>query len=311
MLLARATDDQTEVELHIAGVFERLPGFPDGVDAVMSIDAHTAAVPAKGPDFFLAAAAGSGDVGLERALASLEEGAGATDGLQFDTRLTTLARDQSSLAALNIAGLVDLDSASALAMAVVAIAIFVFGLLLQRRREYVTLRAQGLEPGTIRLLIAAEAGTVAAGGVIAGLLVGAAMGYYFVTVLRPLFVLVPSYSVPLGAVLMPVVLVFAATLVSVGRRFSHGEPARTDRAAPRRVAGRVLEISHGARSRARRRSAGSPQPGAAIATSGPNVPPWSSRSWPLQNRPGSYQLDGFFGSRSPILRYVIATSCAQ
>ena len=220
VLLARATDDQTEVELHIAGVFERLPGFPDGVDAVMSIDAHTAAVPAKGPDFFLAAAAGSGDVGLERALASLEEGAGATDGLQFDTRLTTLARDQSSLAALNIAGLVDLDSASALAMAVVAIAIFVFGLLLQRRREYVTLRAQGLEPGTIRLLIAAEAGTVAAGGAIAGLLVGAAMGYYFVTVLRPLFVLVPSYSVPLGAVLMPVVLVFAATLVSavVGSR---------------------------------------------------------------------------------------------
>ncbi len=220
VLLARATDDQIEVELRIAGVFERLPGFPDGADAVMSIDAHAAAVPAKGPDFFLAAAVGSGDAGLERALAALHEGRGATDGLQFDTRLTTLARDQSSLAALNIAGLVDLDSASALAMAVVAIGIFVFGLLLQRRREYVTLRAQGLEPGTIRLLIAAEAGTVAAGGVIAGLLVGGAMGYYFVTVLRPLFVLVPSYSVPLGAVVTPVLLVFAATLVSsvVGSR---------------------------------------------------------------------------------------------
>ena len=50
-------------------------------------------------------------------------------------------------------------------MAVVTIAIFVFGLLLQRRREYITLRAQGLESRTIRILIAAEAGTVATAGV--------------------------------------------------------------------------------------------------------------------------------------------------
>ncbi len=54
-----------------------------------------------------------------------------------------LARDQSSLAALKVAGLADLDSGFALAMAVIAIAIFVFGLLLQRRREYVTLRGPG------------------------------------------------------------------------------------------------------------------------------------------------------------------------
>lgn len=83
-----------------------------------------------------------------------------------------------------------------------------------RRRGYITLRAQGLEPRTIRLLIAAEAGTVAVGGAIAGLLVGAAMGFYFVTVLRPLFVLAPSYTLSPRAVVTPVLLVFIATVIA-------------------------------------------------------------------------------------------------
>lgn len=214
VLLVRATADQIDVELHVVALFERLPGFPEGVDAVMSIGEHTAQVPTKNPDFFLASAATNDDAGLQRAVSSLVQGPGTTDALQIDTRTTTLARDQSSLAALNIAGLVNLDSTFALSMAVVTIAIFVFGLLLQRRREYITLRAQGLEPRTIRLLIAAEASTVAVGGAIAGLLVGTAMGYYFVTVLRPLFVLDPSYTLSFSALVTPVLLVFVATVLS-------------------------------------------------------------------------------------------------
>ena len=214
VLLVRATPDQKLVDLRVAGLFERLPGFPDGADALMSIRKHTEAVPSKAPDFFLAAANGSDDAGLQRALASIEQGPAATDHLQIDTRATTLSRDQSSLAALNIAGLAGLDSAFALAMAVVAIAIFVFGLLLQRRREYVTLRAQGLEARTVGALIVAEASTVAIGGTVAGLLVGSAMGYYFVAVLRPLFVLDPAFTLPVVAAATPVALVAAATAVA-------------------------------------------------------------------------------------------------
>ena len=133
---------------------------------------------------------------------------------QIDTRATTLASDQSSLAALNIAGLVQLDSTFSLAMAVVTIAIFVFGLLLQRRREYITLRAQGLEPSTIRRLITLEAATVAVVGAIAGVIVGVAMGSYFVAVLRPLFVLTPNYAVPINGVALAVGLVLLATIAS-------------------------------------------------------------------------------------------------
>ncbi len=214
VLLVRSTNEQTDVSLHIAGLFERLPGFPDGAEAVMSIAEHTAKVPSKAPDFFLAAPRTGDDAALRRAVGELRRGPGTADRLQIDTRTTTLARDQSSLASLNIAGLVDLDSTFSLAMAVVTIAIFVFGLLLARRREYVTLRAQGLEPRSVRTLIIAEAGTVAIAGSIAGIAVGIAMGFYFVTVLRPLFVLSPNYSVPIAALVTPVLLVLVATLAA-------------------------------------------------------------------------------------------------
>jgi putative ABC transport system permease protein len=214
VLLARGTDDQVNIDMHVVGVFERLPGFSDGVDAVMSIDAHLDAVPGKPPDFYLLTTDGSDRSLLDDTVDALRAGPGATDALQIDSRASVLATDQSSLAALNVAGLVDLDAGFALAMSAVTIAIFVFGLLLQRRREYVTLRAQGLGTPTIRSLIAAEAATVAALGIAIGVAVGIGMGFYFVTVLRPLFVLAPIYSIPADAVLAPVVAVLAATVIA-------------------------------------------------------------------------------------------------
>jgi putative ABC transport system permease protein len=221
VLLARSTADQTEITLTIGGLFQRLPGFPDGVDAVIDLGRHTAAVPAKTPDFFLASTVGGGDAPLEAAVAELRAGPAADDALRIDTRTTTLDRDQSSLTALNLAGLVRLDSGFALAMTTVAVAIFVFGLLLQRRREYVVLRAQGLPRRTVGALIGAEATAVAVLGALGGLVVGAAMGYYFVAVLRPLFVLTPHYTLPPVTIIMPVLLLLLATAVStaLGARF--------------------------------------------------------------------------------------------
>ncbi len=212
-LLARSTPEQVDVPMRLTAVFERLPGFPDGADAVIDIATHTAHVPTKAPDFFLGTTVDESAQTLASAVADLEAGPAGQD-LHIDTRASVLDRDQSSLAALNIAGLVDLDSAFALAMAIIAIAIFVFGLLLQRRREYVTLRAQGLDARTVRTIIASEAATVAVAGCLAGMAIGAVMGLYFVRVLRPLFVLDPAYRLPLSALLIPIALVGIATIPS-------------------------------------------------------------------------------------------------
>lgn len=214
VLLARATEDQVQVPMRVVGLFERLPGFPEGAEALMSLAEHERRVPAKAPDFFLARTTDGSSSTLRRAVAALTAGPAAGGDLHIDTRATVLQRDQSSLAALNVAGLVDLDSAFALAMVVVAISIFVFGLLLSRRREYVTLRAQGMAAWELRRLIVAEAGAVAVAGTIAGLLVGSMMGYYFVRVLRPLFVLPPRPALPLDHLALPVAIAVVATLVA-------------------------------------------------------------------------------------------------
>jgi putative ABC transport system permease protein len=99
-------------------------------------------------------------------------------------------------------------------MAATAIAVFVFGLLLQRRREYVTLRAQGMHAGEIRSLLVMEAGGVVVFGCVAGWLVGAGMAFILVNVLRPLFVLRPPVVIPPAGIATLTALVLAVSLLA-------------------------------------------------------------------------------------------------
>ena len=124
-------------------------------------------------------------------------------------------KDQSSLTALDIHGLVKLDSVYTLLMSVACVAIFVFGLMLQRRREYVTLRAEGMRgPAARRARAWASPALVAGGGLVAGALVGFGMAHLFVHILRPLFVLDPQVTVDLAGLALLLLLPILATGVS-------------------------------------------------------------------------------------------------
>ena len=107
---------------------------------------------------------------------------------------TALDKDRSSLTALNVSGLVDLNVLFTLLMSAAAIAIFVFGLMLQRRREYVTLRAIGTQARQVRALVVGEAGAVVVCGLAAAIVVGTVMAFLLVHILRPLFVLDPGHD---------------------------------------------------------------------------------------------------------------------
>ena len=215
VLLARGTPEQTEVDLQIIGLFDRLPGFPDGADALMNLSRVSAAVPLTKPAFYLARTTDQTDATLTLATTAIHATAGAS--VTIDTRLTALVKDQSSLAALNIDGLLRLDSGFSLVMGAVTVAIFVFGLLLQRRREYVTLRALGMRQAAIRVLIGAEAGVAAIAGCAVGVPVGLIMAFYLINVLRPLFVLSPPYLVDAGSVgLVLASVLVAAAMATLG-----------------------------------------------------------------------------------------------
>ena len=132
----------------------------------------------------------------------------------MQTSATALDKDQSSLTALNVRGLLHLDSFYTFLMAATATAMFVFGLLLQRRREYVTLRAQGLQSWEVRRLVLAEAGLSATLGTTIGMLIGVGMAAQFVHVLRPIFTLPPILTVPASQLAILGALVLGAVVLS-------------------------------------------------------------------------------------------------
>ena len=232
VVLARGTRDQQVRDMTLAGVFERFPGFPERLHIVANLDYYQSETGLSEVDFFLASTADPGKKGLASAVSAIEAGPGANDPLNVDTTETTFNKDQSSLTALNIRGLVDLDSLYTLAISAAVIAIFVFGLMLQRRREYVVLRAQGLPGRKLQSLVLGEAGFVGISGFIAGVVVGVALGLLLVDILQPLFILPPTTSIPFGDIALLAGLVVAATLAStmaaltILRRLSPSEVLR-------------------------------------------------------------------------------------
>ncbi|MEO7398274.1 MAG: FtsX-like permease family protein [Ilumatobacteraceae bacterium] len=214
VLLARGTDNQITETLHVVGVFDRFPGFPRGVHLVMNLAYYQESTGLTDVDYFLARTTDHSHAGLSRAVEALESGPGARRPISIDSTETTFDRDQSSLTALNVNGLVDLNSLYTLLMTAAAVAIFVFGLTLHRRREYVIMRAQGASQRELRMVVLGESVGVAIGGLAAGMVVGAGMGYMFVQVLRPLFVLDPILAFPILDVARLVGASMAASLAS-------------------------------------------------------------------------------------------------
>jgi putative ABC transport system permease protein len=214
VLLARGTKRETLEVFRVVGLFESFPGFPQHTDLVANLSSYESATGAKRADFFLVRTDDPGSSGLARAEASIRSGPGAHDPLDIDSTEAALDKDQSSLTALNVQGLVDLNAVFTLLLSAAAVAIFVFGLMLQRRREYVTLRALGMQSREIRALVLWEAALVAVSGLAAGLLVGTGMAYLLVYVLRPLFILDPGLAFPAWGVGGLAALALAATLVS-------------------------------------------------------------------------------------------------
>jgi putative ABC transport system permease protein len=214
VLLARGTKHQSLQPFRVVGLFTEFPGFPQRTTLVADLDTYTAATGLSRVDFFLARALDRSPTGLARAVALLRSGPGRTDPINIETTATASNKDQSSLTALNIRGLVHMDSVYALLMGVATIAIFVFGIMLQRRREYVTLLAQGMRTRELHALVLGEAALVAVSGLAVGMLVGAGMAFLLIHVLRPLFILDPGITFAAGGIVVLAGLAAVATLAS-------------------------------------------------------------------------------------------------
>jgi putative ABC transport system permease protein len=177
---------------HIAARFKAFPGFPQHVDVVANLAQYQLSTGYTQADFFLVKAKDSSFQSVRSVAGSIRNGPGKSDPLFVSTTAEALDKDQSTLAALNLDGLASLESIYTALMSASAIAIFVFGLMLERRKEYVTLRALGIRLRHLQGLVIAESGLISVLGLAIGTLVGFGMAYLFVQVLRPVFTLPPE-----------------------------------------------------------------------------------------------------------------------
>lgn len=214
VLFGRDTDQQTRAAVTVLGTFTSFPGAPKGTDVVANLEFYERLTGLAEADYYLVEAADQSGSGLRRAVASLSVLPGFVERFEVQTSETALDRDQSSLTALNVRGLLQLDSFFTFLMAATATAMFVFGLIMHRRREYVTMRAQGMQSREIRWLVLAESGISAILGIAIGLLVGLGMATQFVQVLRPIFTLAPPMQVPALELGLLAALVLAASVLS-------------------------------------------------------------------------------------------------
>lgn len=214
VILALGTQRETEESFHVLGLFDRFPGFPEGANLIVNLRRYEEATRLARIDFFLADVSDDSHAGIAEAITTLNHGPGASEPIRIDSGETALDKDQSTLAAVNVNGLVGLDRLFVSLMSAAAIGIFVLGLMLQRRREYVTLRAQGLRMRELHALVLAEAALVAICGQAAGLFVGSGVASLLVHILRALFILDPRATFPVGRIAILAALVLGATLVS-------------------------------------------------------------------------------------------------
>jgi putative ABC transport system permease protein len=183
---------EVPVTFRVVGRFNAFPGFPQHVDLVANLPYYQSATGHTTVDFFYVRSRGSSAGAVARAADAISSGPGKVDPLFIDTTARALNRDQSTLAALNLNGLASLDSVFTALMSAAGIAIFVFGLMLQRRKEYVTMRALGIRFRQLQGLVVGEAALVAVCGLVSGILIGTGMAYMYVQVLRPVFTLPPD-----------------------------------------------------------------------------------------------------------------------
>lgn len=215
-LTDRVTGKLVPATFHAVAVFKDFPGFPQGVDLVTNLAYYQQTVDATAPDAYLVRTDGT-DTGTAAVAGVIQALSTPAQPLTINTSAKAYNIDQSSLSSLNISGLGRLDGLYTVLMSALGIAIFVFGLLLQRAKEHVTMRALGIRMAQLQGLVLGEAGLVSVVSLVIGGLVGTAMALMFVQILRPLFIIAPDgLAVPgLELALLGLLVLAAMALSSV------------------------------------------------------------------------------------------------
>ena len=214
--LARPDGSLVPVTFHAVALFSSFPGFPQGIDLVVDQSAVTRAIGKATADVYLLRTQTSSDASLAAVAAELRALPDASS-LAIQTTTEAYNQDQSTLAALNLAGLGGIVTAASALMSAAAAAVFITTVLAARRKEFITLRALGLRSADLRLLLASEGLLLVGLGLAVGIIVGAAMATLDVQILAPLFVVAPRVpDLAVGGVAVLAALVVGGAAIAIG-----------------------------------------------------------------------------------------------
>ncbi|HEV2028949.1 MAG TPA: FtsX-like permease family protein [Candidatus Dormibacteraeota bacterium] len=214
--LADRTGHLIPVTFHASGVFKDFPGYPQGIDMVGNLAFYQSATGLNQVSVFLVHTADPSPAAVARVADLITAGPGRSAPLLVETSATAFNRDQSTLTAVNLRGLGGLQAVYTALISAAGIGIFVFGLLLQRRKEYVTMRALGIRMVQLWGLVFGEAAAVAVFSLCIGSITGAVMAYMFVKILAPLFTIQPAWlTVPADQLATLITLVLGGMVLSV------------------------------------------------------------------------------------------------
>ncbi|GAC1305233.1 MAG: hypothetical protein NVSMB16_00680 [Acidimicrobiales bacterium] len=208
--------------LRALGRFSSAAPTVPGSDLIMNVAALPPGTLAP-PDFYLARAATGHPA--EQVASRVASAAGPRQAWTVTTLRTALAKEQNTLATLNLAGLSRIEIAGTIVIAALGIAVLGAFLILERRREYAVMRSLGASTRQVLVPPAVEGLTTVAASVLLGVPVGLGMAIISARILNPLFTLRPpllrvdplALAGLVAGVLAATAIAMVVTLVGVAR----------------------------------------------------------------------------------------------
>jgi putative ABC transport system permease protein len=213
--VADATGKPLPLTLRAAGTFTSVAPTVPGADLLLNVTALPAATVAA-PDFYLARAAPGHAV--NEVAARISSAAGPRQAWNVTTFQTALAKEQNTLATLNLSGLGRIETAGTIVIAALGIAVLGAFLVLERRREYAVMRSLGATTRQVLVPPAVEGVATVTASVVLGVPVGIGVAMISARILNPLFTLRPPLIRIDGLALAGLIagVVAAAALALIG-----------------------------------------------------------------------------------------------
>lgn len=214
-----------QAKLQVVGIFTLFPTSSQNSDLVVNSTYFVNATKNSNPGFFLVKTDGVPATSDALTGRLSEQFKSQQLAARIETASRAVGQDQSSLAGLNLSGLVAIDRFFSALVIALGLGVFLLGSILERQRELGTLQALGATRSQVTRLLLLEGSVLVISGIVGGLVIGLLLAWQYNSFLGGIFaVSLPTLTIPwlelgllLGLGLVGVVLAAFMTTLRLRR----------------------------------------------------------------------------------------------